>query len=131
MLTKGLCPVPRKRDNSPYPNDFKIEAGRLLRESGESLREMFEDLGVSANPLREWSQRFDTEAGKLPGLNSRERSELRRLRREDKVPPEKRETLKRAAVASMGQRNSVCSMISGLMAAEISPRTNVTRRLAA
>jgi transposase-like protein len=33
--------------------DFKIEAVRLLRESGKSLKEVAEDLGVSTNSLRE------------------------------------------------------------------------------
>ncbi len=43
----------RKRSNAPYPMDFKIEAVRLLRESGKSLKEVAEDLGVSTNSLRE------------------------------------------------------------------------------
>lgn len=90
--------MPRKQDNSPYPEDFKIEAVRLLRESGKSLREISNDLGVSTNSLREWSKRFDIEAGKRPGLNSEERSELQRLRRENKVLREEREILKKAAV---------------------------------
>ncbi len=37
----------RERSNALYPMDFKIEAVLLLRESGKSLKEVAEDLGVS------------------------------------------------------------------------------------
>ena len=88
----------RSRSNSPYSYEFKVEAVRLFRESGKSLRAMADDLGVSTNSLREWSRKLDIEKGLRPGLNDEERSELRRLRRENKVLREEREILKKAAV---------------------------------
>ena len=88
----------RERSNAPYPMDFKIEAVRLYRESGKSLKEVAEDLGVSTNALREWVKRFEVEAGVRPGLKSDEREELKRLRRENKILREEREILRKAAV---------------------------------
>jgi transposase-like protein len=42
----------RERSNVPSPMDFKIQAVRLLRESGKSLKEVAEGLGASTNALR-------------------------------------------------------------------------------
>lgn len=88
----------RARDNGPYPQEFKVEAVRLFRESGKSLREMAEDLGVSTNSLREWTKKFDIENGARTGLVADERAELKKLRRENRILREEREILKKAAV---------------------------------
>jgi len=88
----------RERSNAPYPMDFKIEAVRLLRESGKCLKEVAEDLGVSTNALREWAKRLEAESGLRPGLKQEEREELTRLRRENKILREEREILRKAAV---------------------------------
>lgn len=88
----------RDRPNAGYPTDFKIEAVRLYKESGKSLREIASDLGVSTNALRKWTQQADIEAGTREGLTINEREELRRLRRENKILREEREILKKAAV---------------------------------
>jgi transposase len=98
MLRKELCPMKRASDNSPYPLEFKAEAVRLFQESGKSLREVADDLGVSTNSLREWVKRSDIASGARPGLDNDERAELAKLRRENKVLREEREILKKAAV---------------------------------
>lgn len=87
-----------RASNAPYPDEFKVEAVRLYRESGKTLRAVAEDLGVSTNSLREWSKRYDIERGARPGLNQEERAELKRLRRENRILREEREILKKAAV---------------------------------
>jgi len=98
VLRKEACPVTRSRSNSPYPHEFKVEAVRLFRDSGKSLRAMADELGISTNSLREWSRKLDIQNGLRPGLDDEERSELRRLRRENKILREEREILKKAAV---------------------------------
>ena len=40
-----------RASNAPYPDEFKVEAVRLYRESGKTLRAVAEDLGVSTNSL--------------------------------------------------------------------------------
>lgn len=88
----------RSYNNAPYPLEFKAEAVRLFRESGKSLKDVAEDLGVSTNSLREWVKRSDVAEGARPGLVADERAELNRLRREVRILREEREILKKAAV---------------------------------
>jgi|SRR5690554_2315482 len=88
----------RASNNAPYPLEFKAEAVRLFRESGKTLQQVADDLGVSTNSLREWAKRSDIAEGARPGLAADERAELNRLRRENKILREEREILKRAAV---------------------------------
>lgn len=82
---------------SPFSPEFRSEAVRLYKESGKSLREVAEDLGISTNSLREWSRRSAIDAGVRPGLTTEEREEFRNLRREVRILREEREILKKAA----------------------------------
>ena len=81
----------------PYSQEFRLEAVRLLRSSGRSVRQLADELGVSQQTLRNWSVQLDVDQGKSEGLTTGEREELRRLRRENRVLTEEREILKKAA----------------------------------
>ena len=81
----------------PYPMEFRREAVALLRSSGKSVPQLAGELGVSPQSLRNWARQLEVDAGKAEGLNSDEREELRRLRRELKTVTEEREILKKAA----------------------------------
>jgi transposase len=83
---------------APYPLEFRREAVELLKRSGKSVPQLASELGVSPQPLRNWSRQFDVEEGRAEGLTSDEREELRRLRREVRTLPEEREILEKAAV---------------------------------
>lgn len=82
---------------SPYPPEFKQQAVRLVEESGLSIRETAEDLGVAVESVRNWVKQARIDAGGQEGLTSDERAELTRLRRENRVLRQEREILKRAA----------------------------------
>lgn len=87
--------MPRTRP--PYPPEFRAEALRLLKTSGESFRQVAKDLGVSDQTLREWAKRDDVDTGRRSGLTSDERLRLRELERENRKLREEREILRKAA----------------------------------
>ncbi len=82
---------------APYPLEFRREAVVLLKRSGKSVPQLAAELGVSPQSLRNWSRQIDVDEGRVEGLSSAEREELRRLRREVRTLTEEREILKKAA----------------------------------
>ncbi len=93
--------MPRTRP--PYPDEFRAEAVRLLKSSGESARQIAKDLGVSERTLRNWARQADVDAGKTVGLTSEERAELGQLRKENRKLHEEREILRKAAAFFAGE----------------------------
>ena len=60
------------RPKPPYPPEFRAEAVRLFKSSGESIPRIAADLGVSDQTLRNWVAQDDLDAGGRPGLTSDE-----------------------------------------------------------
>lgn len=89
----------RKRPRRTFTPEFKAEAVRLCRIGDRSIRQVAEDLDLTETALREWVHRADIDAGKGPAgaLTTEERSELARLRRENRQLQMERDILKRAA----------------------------------
>jgi transposase len=87
--------VPRGR--TPYPPEYRAEAVRLVHESGQSMRQVAQDLGIANESLRRWVIQADVDAGTAEGLTSDERAELTRLRRENRTLRTEREILRKAA----------------------------------
>ncbi len=87
------------RTHPPYPPAFRAEAVALARTSGKGIPQLAQELGISEQALRGWMKRTDIDAGRGPTgeLPSAEREELRRLRRENQVLRQERESLKKAA----------------------------------
>ncbi len=95
--------MPRSRP--PYPQEFREEAVRLVRESGKSTGVIAKDLGIANETLRNWVRRQEIEEGKREGLTEGEREELRKLKRENQLLKEEREILKKAAAFFAGETN--------------------------
>ena len=93
--------MPRARP--PYPPEFKAEAIRLVKTSGDPLRRIAKDLGVSDQTLRNWVKQDDVDAGRKSGLTSDERTRLRELEREILKLREEREILRKAAAFFAGE----------------------------
>lgn len=79
-----------------YSREFKEEAVSLLTEQGYSLTEASRALGIRPNMLSKWKQKFEAEqSGQL--LQSDERAELLKLRKENKRLKMEKEILKKAS----------------------------------
>lgn len=97
--------MPRTRP--PYPPEFRAEAVRLVKTSGEPISRIATDLGISDQTLRNWVNQDDVDAGRKSGLTSDERAEMRELRKENRKLREEREILRKAAAffaAETGRR---------------------------
>ena len=87
--------MPRTRP--PYPPEFRAEAIRLVKTSGDSIRQVAKDLGISDQTLRNWVAQDDVDGSRKNGLTSDERVRLRELERENRRLREEREILRKAA----------------------------------
>lgn len=97
--------MPRTRP--PYPPEFRAEAVRLVKSSGETIAQVAKDLGISDQTLRNWVGQDNVDAGKKSGLTSDERTRMRELERENRKLREEREILRKAAAffaAETGRR---------------------------
>ena len=74
--------MPRSRP--PYAPEFRAEAVRLVKSSGEAIPRIAKDLGISGQTLRNWVAQDDLDAGGRPGLTSDERARLRELEKENR-----------------------------------------------
>lgn len=81
-----------------FTDEFKAETVRLVREGGQSPRQVALDLDLTKSAVERWVRQAAIEEGRLPGALTRaEREELTRLRRENKQLQMEREILKKAA----------------------------------
>ena len=87
------------RTNPAYPPEFRREAIRLVRASGEEhpIPGIARELGVSDGTLRNWVNQEEIDSGQREGLTTEEKEELRKLRREVKTLRQEKEILRKAA----------------------------------
>ena len=87
------------RTNPTYPPEFRREAIRLVRASGEQhpIPGIAREIGVSDGTLRSWLNQDEIDAGEREGLTTEEKEELRKLRREVKTLRQEKEILRKAA----------------------------------
>jgi transposase-like protein len=58
----------------PYPPEFRAEAIRLIKTSGETIAQIAKDLGVSDQTLRNWGRRIDHRTERVPYMKRYPRS---------------------------------------------------------
>ena len=87
-----------RRNRRKYTLEQKADAVQLVHEVG-SLAQVARDLDLTESSLRNWVKQAKIDEGKGPkgALNTEEREELRRLRRENRTLAMEREFLKKAA----------------------------------
>ena len=86
--------MPKTR--KPYPSEYRAEIVRLVR-AGRSVEELCREFEPSHQTIRNWVRQADIDDGTRNGLTAREREELRRLRKENRVLREEKEILAKAA----------------------------------
>ena len=118
------------RDRRAFPVEYKQEAVRLLQESGRSVREVAEQLGVRPDLLRRWKHTLEA-AGQVatPPIKDYEEA-YRRLQRENAQLRQEREFLEKATVGSTdrggGRRIGVATGVR--LGATGDPLTELARR---
>ncbi len=94
-----------------FPEEFKIEAVRQIVERGHPVAEVSARLGVSTHSLYKWMKEQQLPPGQRQEQLS-QTEELRRLKAELKRVTEERDILKKAALRSTGQRNTLAASVS-------------------
>ena len=78
-----------------FTDEFKREAVRLSQESGRTVAEIAEDLGVAKSTLSRWRREL-ADQDLLSGPHEDPTKELARLRRENELLRQERDLLKKA-----------------------------------
>ncbi len=87
--------MPKTR--SPYPPEFKRQMIELVR-AGRTPRELAQEFEPCYETIRAWVRQANRDEGRsASGLSTKEREELRRLRRETRQLRMEREILAKAA----------------------------------
>ena len=88
-----------KAKRRQYTEEFKTEAVRLVRNSGQPVARAARDLGISDNVLYRWvsEHRIAASAGTTPPALKAEAEDVTRLRRELLRVTQERDFLKKAA----------------------------------
>ena len=84
------------RKRREYTEDFKRDAMALVTEQGYKPSEVARSLGIGDNLIRHWKREFEEQASGA-GLDSDEREELKRLRKENRMLRMEKEILKKAS----------------------------------
>ena len=93
-----------------FTREFKVEAVKLVRERGVSVRQAGRDLNIHENVLRKWVKEFGADPQQaFPGHGQMkpEQLEIERLRREVQKLKAERDILKKAAASSRRNRHEV------------------------
>ena len=84
------------KKNRTYTTEFKEEAVSLVTEQGYSVTEAANSLGITTKLIYNWKQKIEAKQSGV-ALSEDERSELIKLRRENKQLLIEREILKKAS----------------------------------
>jgi len=86
-----------KKHRRKFTDEFKADAVKLWRESGDTKDGVAERLNIHGTTLGNWIKQAEIDDGEREGLTSTEREELVRLRKESKRLQMERDLMKKAA----------------------------------
>lgn len=82
----------------PYPREFREGAVQLARQGERPIAEIAKDLGIAESCLRNWLKQDKLDRrDRDDGLTSKEREELRELRKRVRRLEQEKEILRKAA----------------------------------
>jgi transposase len=84
------------RTRRSFTPEFKAEIVELCRRGDRSVGQVSRDFDLTETAVRAWVRQAEIDDGQRDGLTSEERTELTRLRRENRSLKEDVEVLKRA-----------------------------------
>ena len=79
-----------------YPLEFKLAAVALARENGAQVAQVARDLGLAKTTLLNWVRKGEKDDIPRPNLSHGDMSELRELRRRNKLLEQEAEVMRRA-----------------------------------
>lgn len=86
----------KRRTNKQYPSEFKAEAFALFHDQGYSIAEAAKSLGIGTSLLYKWQEKIEAERDGS-AMSEDERTELKRLRQENKTLRMEKEIFKKAS----------------------------------
>lgn len=92
-----------KKQRRVFTDEYKADAIKLWRESGETKDAVAERLGIHGTTLGNWIKQAEVDDGKREGLTSDERERLRALEKENKLLRMERDLLKKRRPSSHGK----------------------------
>jgi transposase len=93
--------MPRRK----FSREFKISAVKLVNEQGYSIVEAAKSLGIDQGNVRQWVEKFGSQADQAPSTEASLRAELRRLRKQNAELLMERDILKKAAAYFARERS--------------------------
>jgi transposase len=80
-----------------FPPEFRRDVVAVARKGEAPLSQIAKDFGISESCLHRWLKIADVDDGIRPGTTSSESTELRELRKRNKLLEQENEILRRAA----------------------------------
>jgi transposase len=80
-----------------FPPEFRADVVAVARKGEAPVAQIAKDFGISESCLHRWLHLADIEDGARPGTTSAESSELRELKKRNRVLEQENEILRRAA----------------------------------
>ena len=90
----------------PSPQEFRNDVVNVARrrEPGQTFKQIAADFGISESCLTGWIKAADVDEGAKPGLTADQTTELREVKRRNRLLEQENEVLRRAA-AYLSQAN--------------------------
>ena len=80
-----------------FPEEFRRDVVAVARKGEAPITQIAKDFGISVSCLNRWLKLADVEDGNQPGTTQQESTELRELKKRNRMLEQENEILRRAA----------------------------------